>query len=214
MTTQRHLLLVEDEPLVASLLREALEAAGFVVVVAHSVVNAVAVAKDFDPDVAVLDINLGQGASGVDLAFILHHQYPGIALVLLTKHPDLRTAGFSEADVPPGCGFIRKDMVSDSGQVVRAIEEVVAERVRVRQDADPDRPLSGLTAAQVEVLRMVAQGFTNAAIAQQRQTSERSVERLLSGVFQALNIDADGPINPRVEAVRRFIAAAGTPERT
>lgn len=213
MTSSRHLLLVEDEPLVAALLREALQNAGFVVEVASSSVAAVETARWFDPDVAVLDINLGSGASGVDLAFVLHHQYPGIALTLLTKHPDLRTAGFSETDVPPGCGFIRKDMMSDGAQVVHAIEAVIAERVRVRQDADPNRPLSALNAVQVEVLRMVAQGFTNAAIAQQRGTSERSVERVLSAVFHALGIDADGPLNPRVEAVRRFISAAGTPER-
>lgn len=214
MSTGRHLLLVEDEPLVASLLREALQRAGFVVEVAPSSVAAVEIARWFDPDIAVLDINLGHGASGVDLAFVLHHQYPGIALTLLTRHPDLRTAGFSETDVPPGCGFIRKDMMSDSAQVVHAIEAVIAERVRVRQDADPNRPLNALNAVQVEVLRMVAQGFTNAAIAQQRNTSERSVERVLSSVFQALAIDADGALNPRVEAVRRFISAAGTPERT
>lgn len=214
MSTDRHLLLVEDEPLVASLLREALQNAGFVVEVAQSGVAAVEIARWFDPDIAVLDINLGRGASGVDLAYVLHHQYPGIALALLTKHPDLRTAGFSESDVPPGCGFIRKDMMSDGAQVVHAIEAVIAERVQVRQDADPNRPLGMLSAAQVEVLRLVAQGFTNAAIAQQRGTSERSVERVLSAVFHALEIDGEGPINPRVEAVRRFISAAGTPERT
>ena len=213
MHSARHLLIVEDEPLVASLLREALEAAGFEVRVAHSAIEATDIAAEFDPDIAVLDINLGPGANGVDLAFILHNRYPGIALVLLTKHPDLRTAGFSAADVPPGCGFIRKDVIRDSEHVVRAIEEVVASTSKVRQDVDPERPLSMLTKSQIEVLRMVAQGFTNAEIARRRKTSKRAVEQLLTAVFAALEIDDDGPINPRVEAVRRFITAAGTPER-
>jgi DNA-binding NarL/FixJ family response regulator len=70
-----------------------------------------------------------------------------------------------------------------------------------------------LTIAQVEALRLVAQGYTNAEIAKRRNTSVRAVEQLLGAVFATLNIEVDGPINPRVEAVRRFITAAGTPER-
>lgn len=213
MVQRRNLLVVEDEPMVASLLREALAAADFNVMVAHSALEATTAARSFDPDIAVLDINLGDGGNGVDLAYILGRQYPGIAIVFLTKHPDLRTAGFGKADVPAGSGFIRKDMITDSKHIVSAIEEVVANQHRVRQDADPERPLGALTAAQIEVLRMVSQGFTNAEIAKRRDTTVRAVERLLNAVFVALDIEVDGPINPRVEAVRRFISAAGTPER-
>lgn len=210
---RRRLLLVEDEPLVSALLGETLRAANFDVAVAESAVEGARVARKFEPDIAVLDINLGRGASGVDLAFVLHRELPGIALMLLTKHPDLRTAGFRASDVPPGCGFIRKDMIFESKHVVQAIEAVVAEQTSVRHDADPARPLALLTASQMDVLRMVAQGFTNAEIAHRRKTSERSVERLLNGVFATLGISGDGSINPRVEAVRQFISAAGTPER-
>ena len=200
--------------MVAALLREILSTAGFDVHVAHSAIEATRVARDIDPDIAVLDINLGSGENGVELAFILHTRYPGIALMLLTKHPDLRTAGFSKNDVPPGCGFIRKDMITDSTAIVRAVEEVIASQSDIRQDVDPTRPLSKLTAMQIEVLRMVAQGFTNAEIARRRKRSVRSVEQMLNGVFIALGIEVDGPLNPRVEAVRQFIAAAGSPERT
>lgn len=199
--------------MVAALLTEALEGAGFQVRLAGSAIEGTRVARSLDPDIAVLDINLGTGASGVELAYILYRQYPGIALVLLTKHPDLRTAGFTSEDVPPGCGFIRKDMISDSSHIVRAIEEVVANQAKVRQDRDPSRPLGNLTSTQVEVLRMVAQGLTNSEIARIRNTSVRAVEQVLNVVFAALEIEVDGPLNPRVEAVRRFISAAGIPER-
>jgi DNA-binding NarL/FixJ family response regulator len=204
---------VEDEPMVAALLQETLEAAGFEILVAYSALEAKSSAKKFDPDVAILDINLGAGPSGVDLAFLLHESYPGIALALLTKHPDLRTAGFDKNDVPPGCGFIRKDMVTNSQHIVEAIESIVASKDHFREDSDPSRPLSNLTATQIEALRLVSQGYTNAEIAKRRNTSVRAVEQLLAAVFSNLLIDVDGPINPRVEAVRRFISAAGTPER-
>lgn len=209
----RNLLLVEDEPLVASLLGEFLEGAGFEVALAHNAIEATKLASKFDPDIAVLDINLGQGASGVELAYILDQKFPGIALMLLTKHPDLRTAGFNENDVPAGCGFIRKDLISDSDSVINAIEEVVANKNKVRQDVDPGRPLSKLTSGQVDVLRLVSQGYTNAVIAKQRNTSIRAVELMLNAVYTNLGIDVDGDLNPRVEAVRQFITAAGTPKR-
>lgn len=199
--------------MVAALLQETLEAAGFEILVAYSALEAKSSAKKFDPDVAILDINLGAGPSGVDLAFLLHESYPGIALALLTKHPDLRTAGFDKNDVPPGCGFIRKDMVTNSQHIVEAIESIVASKDHFREDSDPSRPLSNLTATQIEALRLVSQGYTNAEIAKRRNTSVRAVEQLLAAVFSNLLIDVDGPINPRVEAVRRFISAAGTPER-
>jgi DNA-binding NarL/FixJ family response regulator len=199
--------------MVAALLQETLEAAGFEILVAYSALEAKSTAKQFDPDVAILDINLGAGPSGVDLAFLLHESYPGIALALLTKHPDLRTAGFNKNDVPPGCGFIRKDMVTNSQHILEAIESIVASKEHFREDGDPSRPLSNLTSTQIEALRLVSQGYTNAEIAKRRNTSVRAVEQLLAAVFANLLIDVDGPINPRVEAVRKFISAAGTPER-
>lgn len=213
MDHARRLLLVEDEPMVAALLQETLEAAGFEILVAYSALEAKSTAKQFDPDVAILDINLGAGPSGVDLAFLLHKSYPGIALALLTKHPDLRTAGFNKDDVPPGCGFIRKDMVTNSQHIIEAIESIVASKEHFREDGDPSRPLGNLTSTQIEALRLVSQGYTNAEIAKRRNTSVRAVEQLLAAVFSNLLIDVDGPINPRVEAVRKFISAAGTPER-
>jgi DNA-binding NarL/FixJ family response regulator len=205
---------VEDEPLMSSLLGDVLRAAGFEVAVAGNVLDARASVKSFDPEVALLDISLGEGPSGLDLAHVLHASRPDIALIFLTKHPDRRTAGLDGADVPPGCGFLRKDMVTDTGYLLEAIEAVLTNRPgMVRHDLSPDRPLATLTAKQVDVLRMVAQGLTNAAIARERHTSERSVEMLLHSVFGTLGIPTTGDVNPRVEAIRCYISAAGMPGR-
>jgi DNA-binding NarL/FixJ family response regulator len=212
---RRKLLLVEDEPMVAGLLRDSLIPEGFEVEVAHSAAKAAVIARRFDPDIAIVDINLGRGANGVDLAFILSQQHPGIAILLLTQHPDLRTAGFEATDIPVGTGFLRKDAVLNKEVILAALADLVADQAgKVRQDADPERPLAGLTLTQIEVLRMVAQGYTNQEIARRRSTSLRAVEQVLNAVFAALSIDSATGINPRVEAVRRFISAAGTPDRS
>jgi DNA-binding NarL/FixJ family response regulator len=214
MAVRRKLLVVEDEPMVAALLQELLAHEGFEMRSANSANEAVQITEDFDPDIAILDINLGRGPNGVDLAFILSKQNPGIAILLLTQHPDLRTAGFEESDLPPGCGFLRKDAVVSTKDILNALDSLAAPTPgEVRGDSDPDRPLGSLTQTQVEVLRMVAQGYTNQEIANRRNTSTRAVEQVLNAVFLTLGIDTEGGINPRVEAVRRFIAAAGTPNR-
>lgn len=209
----RRLLVVEDEHLVANLLREILGKAGFEVQVAHDAISALSIAKKFDPDIAVLDINLGEGPSGVELAFVLDKMQPGIALLILTKHPDLRTAGYSAEDLPKDCGFLRKDLMSNSIEFVQSIENVISGQKKVRQDKDPDRPLGNLSSHQIEILRLAAMGLTNAAIARQRNTSSRAVEQALKSIYDALGIETDGDLNPRVEAVRRFVAVTGVPKR-
>jgi len=211
--TGRRLLVVEDEPLVAALLQDALTSSGFEVLTTNTAIEAKARAAVFDPDIAVLDINLGAGASGVDLAYVLNRTYPGIAIIFLTKHPDLRTAGFSNEDVPPGCGFIRKDQIRDSKSIVSAIEMVIASRPDTRQDADPSRPLGNLTGTQVDVLRLLALGYTNSEIAKRRKVSVRATEQVIETIYSSLGIDVSGPVNPRVEATRLFIDVAGKPER-
>ena len=205
--------MVEDEHLVSSLLKEILESAGFEVAIAPDAVSALTVAKKFDPDIAILDINLGEGPSGVELAFVLDKLQPGIALLILTKHPDLRTAGYTPEELPKGCGFLRKDLLNDSQQFIAAIENVVSGKQRVRQDQEPDRPLSALSSHQIEILRLAASGLTNAAIARQRNTSSRAVEQALKSIYQDLGIETDGDLNPRVEAVRRFVSVTGVPRR-
>lgn len=214
MPAKRNLLIVEDEPLVVALLADSLANEDFNIKTAASAEEATQIARKFDPDIAILDINLGRGVNGIDLAFILSRRHPGIAILLLTQHPDLRTAGFDNSDLPEGCGFLRKQEVRSRADIMNAIDSLVAPHSRdPRQDNNPDRPLAKLTPTQVEVLRMVAQGYTNQEIARQRKTSTRAVEGVLNAVFLTLGIDNSDGINQRVEAVRIFITAAGTPPR-
>ena len=179
----RRLLIVEDEPLTARLLRDALEGLDFEVAVAESVPEARTALADFDPDVALVDLVLGGGPSGVDLAHVIHRKHPGVGILILTRYPDLASAGFPDDALPPGAGFVRKDLVEDSRHIVAAINEVLSERPDVvRHDTDSDRPLAILSPAQLEVLRMVAQGYDNDSIARQRGCSRSSVENLIAEV--------------------------------
>ena len=212
--TGRRLLLVEDEPLTSSLLEQSLTGHGFSVATATTAADALAQVDTFDPDAALIDIALGDGPSGLDLAHILHREHPWIALLILTKQPDLRVAGLVEDDLPPGCGFLRKELVRDAQHLLESLESVLASRLTdVRHDTDPNRPLAALTKAQVEILRLMALGYTNDFIAEQRGVTRSSVERSIIRIFRALDIETRGDLNPRVEAVRQFMMASGIPSR-
>ncbi len=210
----RRLLVVEDDPFTASLLADALVVHGFEVRVAADVLEARRAVKIFDPDVALIDIALGVGPSGLDLAHALSKQRPDIALLILTKYPDARTAGVSIDEVPKGCGFLRKDKVRDTEYLLAQLESVLSDQSeQVRDDLDTVHALAVLSPRQLEVLRLIAMGYTNEFIAQCTDSGLSSVERWVMQVFRALGLDSRGNINPRVEAARIFIAASSLPER-
>jgi len=210
----RRLLVVEDEALTASLLAEALTAHGFAVQTAADVLEARRAVKDFDPDAALIDISLGVGPSGLDLAHALSKQRPDIALLILTKHADPRMSGDNAPAVPDNCGFLRKDKIRDTEYLLEQLESVLGDAAAdVRHDLVEPSPLSALTPRQLEVLRLMAMGYTNEFIAQYTQSSVSSVERWVMQIFRALGVNTNANVNPRVEAVRIFGMASGLPER-
>ena len=194
-----------------TLLSDVLSTAGFEVACAVNAAEARAAVGEFDPDVAVIDIHLGSGPSGLHLGHALHRGHPDIGLVFLTKYHDRHAGGVDGWDVPPGSAFLSKDRIDDATALTEAIESVLRE-----DSAPPDErsegPLSVLTSTQLEILRLAALGLTNAAIARNRKTQERTVEQRLQAIYTAMGIPVAGDLNPRVEAVRRYIQAAGLPE--
>lgn len=209
---RRKLLVVEDEPLVASLLCDVLAKANFEPRSASNAAEARALVDTFDPDCALIDINLGRGPTGLHLGQILRRTHPEIGLVFLTRYQDPRLSGEKGMTVPEGSAFLSKDRISDPSRLTQAIESVLSDAKSIDRDDRGDAgELSGLTEIQLEILRFAALGLTNAAIARRRETTERTVEQRLQSVYVALGIDVTPDVNPRVEAIRRYIAAAGIP---
>lgn len=205
----RRLLVVDDEPLVTTLIAETLSGRGFEVRTAAGVGTARELIDAFDPDAAVLDIHLGAGPSGLHFGQALHRSHPHIGLVFLTKYHDSSAGGMDAWDVPAESAFLAKDQISDAGSLIEAIEMVL--RNEPARDDRTAGPLSVLTSTQREILRLVAMGLTNAAIAQRRSTMERTVEKRLQAIYLALGIPVTGEKNPRMEAARLYIQAAGIP---
>lgn len=215
MPFQRRVLIVEDDEFIGSLMAGALAHEGFSTELAISSLDAKRRLSKFDPDVAIVDIDLGLGPTGIDFIQILSRSYPGVAAILLSKHADAESAGFSEDLIPEGVAYLRKSLVHDTGALVAAIEEVTrGKTAHLRQDKHSKGALDLLTKTQREILHMMAMGLSNKEIAKQRNVSISSVEQRVSEIFKAFDIQHSDSVVPRVEAVRRFIAAGGMPERS
>lgn len=211
--SRRSILVVEDERLLRELIVAALQARGFEVFAASTAVNAARMFRAADPDGVVMDIELGPGPNGFDLAEAFLKADTGVAIVFLTNLPDPRFAGRTASDLPPGIAYLRKGAVHDVDVLVRAVDGAMRGLVDrgMRHDRDPARPLAALTRTQVQVLRLVALGHTNQQIADAQGITLRAVERTVARAFAALGVDEGMAANRRVEAARRFIDAAGTP---
>lgn len=205
----RRILLVEDDPFLASMVKHVLTDQGFEVAVAHDAATGQEIAVEFDPDQALLDVMLGEGPSGVDLAHVLRATMPWVALVLVTNVRDLRAAGLPEP--PPDTGIVNKNQVTDPQVLITAMKESL--EGSQTPFITSQSPFGHLTHTQMTVLRMMAQGWSNEAIAAQRECSKSAVENRVYDVYRALDIGDDARINRRAEAVRIFVNAMGPVQR-
>jgi len=207
----RSILVVEDEPLLRELIATALESRGFLIQTAATAADAKRAFQRVDPDGVVIDVNLGPGPNGFDLAEALIRFRPEIAIVFLTNLPDPRFADRSPDGVPTGVWYLRKSAVTDIDSLVSALDSALRGAAEsIRHDRDDQRPLGNLTRKQLEVLRLVAEGRSNAQIAQVRGTTVKAVEDTIHRICMALGIDSAEQANTRVAITRRFlIATAG-----
>jgi DNA-binding NarL/FixJ family response regulator len=202
---------VEDEPFartsVAALLRSD---AHCVVATAPSASKGMTALREHRPEVLVTDLNLGPGPTGLDLAVAARRLLPRIGIVVLSGYEDPRLLAPGLPDMPRGGQYVRKEEVIDSAVLAAAIERALAGEADPR---GPSRP--GLTATQIDLLRLVASGATNAQIARERGVSVKAVEGAVHRLAHRLGIP--GGANPRVSLTQAYSrltggtgAAAGT----
>jgi DNA-binding NarL/FixJ family response regulator len=211
MPLQRTIVVVENESLLRDLIARSLETAGFEVSTAANAADAKRAVKAADPDVCVVDIELGPGPNGFDFADYLSREAQDVGVVFLTNLPDPRFADRDSKIINQNQAYLRKSQLVDSKELIEAVNAVLKEQdvERFRHDQNQARPLAELSRRQISVLKMVAEGYSNNQIAEERGTTVRAVEGMVSRIFHALGVDAQGIGNARVEATRLYLNAAG-----
>ncbi|MFB2583280.1 response regulator [Herbiconiux sp. P15] len=206
---------VDDQPLYRQMLASTLSSAPGITVVgvaagAGAAREIFAGLRPDAVDVALLDVQLGDG-DGIELGLELRATRPGLGIVLLSATDALDV--LLELPRPDSQGWSCLSKTSSLGlpALVRAIE-VTAEG---RTVLDPElvarrkpRRGSGLTrlsARQYEVLRLLAEGLSNAGIASRLGLAPRSVDNHIAAVYAELGLASGGVVNPRVGAALRFL---------
>lgn len=163
------------------------------------------------PDVAVVDIRMPPTHTdeGLVAAHRIRQGHPATAVVLLSQFVEPRYAQRLLADQPGGLGYLLKERVSDIAVLVDALRRVcegecvldptIVSRLMQRRRAAS--PVDRLTAREREVLALMAEGRSNAGVAQQLHLSERTVEAVTAQVFRKLDLEPSPEVNRRVLAV-------------
>ena len=211
MPVSRTVVVVENESLLRDLIARSLETAGFEVSTAANAADAKRAVKAADPDVCVVDIELGPGPNGFDFAEYLSREANDVGVVFLTNLPDPRFANRDVKVITQNQAYLRKSQLVDSKELIEAVNAVLKEQDvdKFRHDQNLERPLAELSRRQISVLKLVAEGYSNNQIAEERGTTVRAVEGMVSRIFQALGVEAQGLGNARVEATRMYLSAAG-----
>jgi DNA-binding NarL/FixJ family response regulator len=170
--------------------------------------------RRLQPDVILLDMNIA-GISSVKIAVNMRKENHNIGIVILNNCPDLRFMGESNEDVPTGTKMLIKKSIVDFTVLCTAINESKTAAVEMHkvawingntsyQEKGVLALMAHLTDTQAEVLRLVADGMTNAQIGRTRYVSEKSVEQVISRVAQELHVHPDANKNMRVQLVSEY----------
>lgn len=199
-------LIVEDETFSRTMMNSSVQALGFDVVgVSSGAGGALDLARGSAVEVALLDLDLGPGPSGIDVAYALRDVFPAIGIVFLTSFSDPRLKDPGERPLPVGSRFLVKSRLKDAEDLRQVLLDARHSPLRtVRLDFDA----SSLTSLQIEVLRLIAAGESNSQIAERQAVSEKAIERTVQRVSEALGL-TDSSGNRRVLLSRAYAELTG-----
>jgi DNA-binding NarL/FixJ family response regulator len=173
--------------------------------------------REDPPDVAVIDLRMppAYGSEGIDTAISIRAAAPDVGVMLLSQYVEVHHALRLMTDFDGGVGYLLKDRVSDLtafGADVRKVArgetvidpDLVARLVARRRERDP---LRELTERERAVLRLMAQGLSNAAVAGDLHLAVKTVEAHVTAIFTKLGLHQDEREHRRVLAVLRFLRA-------
>jgi DNA-binding NarL/FixJ family response regulator len=208
--------IAEDLFLLRDGLTRLLEAHGMQVTAAvdNGIAFLAAVTAD-KPDIAIVDVRLPPTFTdeGLKAALAARHEVPGLPVLVLSQYVEQIYARELLASGSGGIGYLLKDRVLDGAQFADAVRrvagggtamdpEVIA---RLVDRSSADGALATLSARELEVLGLMAEGRSNAAIAQRLFITERAVAKHTASIFLRLDLQPSDDDNRRVLAVLAFL---------
>lgn len=201
-------IVVEDEAFARSALVTILSSKGFEVVAGcEGAEEALHILRLHRPEVMVVDLDLGPGPNGIDLAHAARGINPRLGIVFLTSYSDPRFADPQNLDIPEGSMYLTKGKLTDVSNLVTSILQVRHLPNLPRRSTHTET--ATLTDSQVEILHLVSSGLTTAAIAEKLGITEKAIEASLSKIHKTLGLTRNPKFNPRIQLTRAFFALSG-----
>lgn len=213
-------IVADDHYLVREGTRQLLEASGEVAVLA-TVEDGIQLRDAVDrtnPDAVLVDIRMPptHQMEGIEAAHDIRAKHPEVGVVVLSQHANSLYAFELFKDGTAGMAYLLKDRVGDLDELLRALHEVISggsvidpavvEGLLNRQQTGVDRLLDTLTDREREVLEVMAEGRSNAAIAETLFISNSAVEKHINSIFAKLGLSpGESEIHRRVAAVLAFL---------
>lgn len=177
--------------------------------------------RSLQPDVVIIDIQFC-GEEGVSLARSLRKDKADLGLIFMTSCPDLRLLGLREKDIPNGSKIILKKSIADLLVIKDSIKLSISSLTSKEKMAWVDSHgslhenaftsvLTDFTDIQIETLRLLATGLSNAEIGRTRFVSEKSVEQIVARIAQHFNFLPDRTKNLRVLITGEYFKWLGAP---
>jgi len=209
---QLKLLIVEDDKILLTMMSGALTSEGFNVLAASDAQSAMQYFDKARPDVVILDIDLGAGPSGIDLANKMRQISGRIAIVFCTSFKDMRFIQGDYLKYPLHTVVLKKADVVNMEKFSNAINEAV-ELIRESDESKPDnlheKYYKDLTALEIELLTLIAGGHSNKQVAAEKGISLKSCENAIARLAKKLEIPANEQSNQRVLLTRKYMELSG-----
>jgi DNA-binding NarL/FixJ family response regulator len=171
--------------------------------------------EDKEPDACVVDVRLPPDFTdeGLRAAIAARERRPGLPVLILSQYVEQRYARELLADGAGGVGYLLKDRVASPTEFVEAVRRVAAGGTALDPEAvaqlfgrrGEDERLAELTPREREVLALMAEGRSNAGIAERLVVSERAVEKHVSSILAKLGLAASPHDHRRVLAVLAWL---------
>jgi DNA-binding NarL/FixJ family response regulator len=208
-------IVADDETLLREGLASLLDRSGFSVVgQAGNAVELLALVREKSPDVVIVDIRMPptHTTEGLDAAKVIREELPDTGILVLSAHVDVEDAMELLAG-GRGIGYLLKSRITDVADFVDTLERIarggsvvdpalVQELVSGRRRNDP---LGVLSARELEVLGLMAEGRSNAGIARRLWVTEGTVEKHVRSILTKLNLPETDDDHRRVRAVITFL---------
>jgi DNA-binding NarL/FixJ family response regulator len=170
------------------------------------------------PDVVLTDIRMPPTHTdeGIRLATSLRSTHPEIGVVILSQHAEPTYATVLLGEGSERRAYLLKERVKDRGELSRAvrsvaeggsvIDPIVVEGLLASRRRPEGSQLDALTPRELEILGLIAEGRSNAAIAERLVVTKRAVERHINGIFMKLELGDPEDVNRRVKATLLYLA--------